>query len=214
MRADLPPPAAFRAAEAAILLSSLHVSMAKPRRAPASPTPSSAPSPASSAVAATPTIKRRLAALIYESMLLFAIVFAAGFLFSTLTQQRHALQYRHALQAWLFLVLAAYFIWMWCKSGQTLAMKTWHIRLENREGGTVSVWQALLRYLLAWIWVLPALALDAVLGLQGWASLGVFSTGILLYAATAWLDPHRQFPHDRLARTRLVLRRPPPKMQR
>ncbi|TMS58184.1 RDD family protein [Imbroritus primus] len=191
--------------------------MAKPRRAPgrspapASPTPSPAPSSHS---AATPTIKRRLAALIYESMLLFAIVFAAGFLFSTLTQQRHALQYRHALQAWLFFVLAIYFIWMWCKSGQTLAMKTWHIRLENRAGGTISLWQALLRYLLAWIWVLPALALDAVLGLQGWASLGVFSAGIVLYAATAWLDPQRQFPHDRLAQTRLVLRRPPPKTKR
>lgn len=174
--------------------------------APASPSsPQKVPTVTPTVV---PTIKRRLAAMVYEAMLLFAIVFAAGFLFSTLMQQRHALQYRHALQAWLFLVLAVYFIWMWCKSGQTLAMKTWHIRLEASNGTAITIWQALLRYLLAWCWVLPALVLDALLGLQGWASLGVFTAGILLYAATAWLDPQRQFPHDRLARTRLVMRPP------
>lgn len=175
--------------------------MAKLHRTPSTP-------PQTTTESVTPTIKRRLAALIYESMLLFAIVFAAGFLFSTVMQQRHALQYRHALQAWLFFVLAAYFIWMWCKSGQTLAMKTWHIRLEQRTGGGITLWQALLRYLLAWMWVLPALALDAVLNLQGWSSVAVFSAGIVLYAMTAWLDPQRQFPHDRIAGTRLVLRKP------
>jgi uncharacterized RDD family membrane protein YckC len=153
--------------------------MAKTRRAARSsiavpPTPSSD----AQLTPVTPTLKRRLSALMYESMLLFAIIFAAGFVFSTLMQQRHALQYRHALQAWLFLVLAGYFIWMWCKSGQTLAMKTWHIRLERLDGKGVTVWQALLRYLLAWFWVLPALVVDAILGLQGWATLGVFAAGI------------------------------------
>jgi hypothetical protein len=38
-------------------------------------------------------------------MLLFGVVFLAGYLFSTLTQTRNAMDNRHAQQAFLFLVL-------------------------------------------------------------------------------------------------------------
>lgn len=86
---------------------------------------------------------------------------------------------------WLhvFLVLLAYFVWFWRKSGQTLAMQTWKIKVVCTDGTTpVSLRQALLRYVLSW----PSLLLCGA--------------GILW----ALLDRDRQFLHDRLAGTRIV----------
>ena len=56
---------------------------------------------------------RRLASFIYEGVVLFGVVFVAGWLYSTLTQQRNAQVGQHGLQAFLFLVLGIYFIWFW-----------------------------------------------------------------------------------------------------
>ena len=97
--------------------------------------------------------------MVYEAMLLFGVIFTAGWLFSTLLQQRHALYLRGALQDWLFLVLGIYFTWFWTHGGQTLAMKTWRIRLVAADGRPVNIWRAMARYLLAWLWFLPGLAL-------------------------------------------------------
>ena len=85
---------------------------------------------------------------------MFGVVFIAGYLFGTLTQTRHALDNRHPLQAFLFVVFGIYFVWLWSK-GQTLAMKTWNIRLVDRQGQAVSQRRALLRYVLSWVWLLP-----------------------------------------------------------
>lgn len=54
----------------------------------------------------TPSRLRRFACMMYEGVLLFGVVFLAGYLFDTLTQSRHALALRHTRQAWLFLVMA------------------------------------------------------------------------------------------------------------
>lgn len=104
-----------------------------------------------------PPLPRRMACWIYEGMLMFGVVFIAGYLFSTLTQTRHALDNRHMQQAFLFVIFGIYFVWFWAK-GQTLAMKTWHIRVVDREGHAISQPRALLRYLLSWLWFLPPLA--------------------------------------------------------
>ena len=93
-----------------------------------------------------PALVRRMACWVYEGVLLFGVVWIAGYLFGTLSQTRNALDNRHALQAFLFVVFGIYFVWFWAK-GQTLAMKTWHIRLISAKGGAVSQARALLRYL-------------------------------------------------------------------
>ena len=86
------------------------------------------------ATSPTPSVLRRLACFVYEGVLLFAVLMIAGYLFSSLTQQRHALAGRAALQGFLFLVLGIYFVWFWSHGGQTLAMKTWRIRLIGQDG--------------------------------------------------------------------------------
>mgnify|MGYP002039414008 CR=1 FL=1 len=86
-----------------------------------------------------------MACWLYEGMLLFAVVFVSGWLFSTLGQMRDAMdERRHLFQAFLFVVFGVYFVWFWAK-GQTLAMKTWNIRIVDVNGHPVSQRRALAR---------------------------------------------------------------------
>ena len=124
----------------------------------------------------TPGLPRRLAALAYEAVLLFAVGFFAAWLFFFASGGRDATAgvLRYALQVFILAVFAAYFLWCWLRSGQTLAMKAWGIRLVD-----VTPRKALVRFALA---------------------------AALLPVSILWalLDRDRQFLHDRLAGTRLV----------
>jgi uncharacterized RDD family membrane protein YckC len=144
-----------------------------------------------------------MACWLYEGLLMFGVVFIAGYLFGTLTQTRNALDNRHALQGFVFIVFGVYFVWFWGK-GQTLAMKTWDIRVVDAQGERLSQKRALLRYLLSWIWFLPPLAVTWLLGLP--ASEGaVLTVGwIAVWAVLARFQPERQFWHDAWAGTRLI----------
>ena len=158
-----------------------------------------------------PPLSRRLAAFVYEGVLLFGVTMAAGYAYASLTQQRHALTGKAGLQAFLFVVLAIYFSWFWSRGGQTVAMKAWHIRLVRLDGRAVPQGQALLRYVLAWLWFMPALAAAYSAKLQGSAAVsGLVIAGVLAYAGLAWLRSDRQFWHDAVCRTRLVNWRPSP----
>jgi uncharacterized RDD family membrane protein YckC len=150
-----------------------------------------------------PGIFRRMACWVYEGILMFGVVFIAGYLFGTLTQTRHALDNRHQLQAFLFLIFGIYFVWFWSK-GQTLAMKTWNIRLVDMHGRGVTQKRALWRYVLSWVWLLPSLAVVAVYALPP-AEMAVIVTGwVAIWATLSRLHPQRQFWHDALAGTRLI----------
>lgn len=151
-----------------------------------------------------PSLKRRFLAMTYEALLLFAVVFIAGYLFDALTQSRHALMLRHARQAWLFAVLGVYFTWFWTHGGQTLAMKTWRIRVVGPAGHALTWPRALARYVSLWIVVVPALAIVSIAGLGGWAAVGVLAIALLVPPFYALVDRDAQFVHDRLAGTRLV----------
>ena len=128
--------------------------------------------------AAAPSLRRRLASMLYEAILLFAVGFMATWAFQLAagTLDITSGWRRHALQLFILAVFAAYFLWCWLRGGQTLAMKTWRIRLVD-----ITPAKAVLRFLYAILFV---------------------PTGIsILYAL---FDRERQFLHDRLAGSRLV----------
>jgi uncharacterized RDD family membrane protein YckC len=130
-----------------------------------------------------PGILRRLAGMCYETLLLAAVLAVTLILPHVLLGAfAHRLATPPVLWAHLFLVLLVYSVWFWSNGGQTLAMKTWRIRLVTRAGLPVRPAQALLRYLLCW----PSFALCGI--------------GLLW----ALIDRDRQFLHDRLAGTQLV----------
>jgi uncharacterized RDD family membrane protein YckC len=163
-----------------------------------------------------PSLRRRMACWLYEGMLLFAVVFLAGWLFSTLTQMRNAMDpRRYGLQGFVFIVFGVYFGWFWAK-GQTLAMKTWNIRIVNHRGQAVPQWQALWRYLLSWLWFLPPLVglwltrSKGVVVSAGTSAVAVLGW-VLVWALLSRFHAQRQFLHDALAGTRLISWAPPPR---
>jgi uncharacterized RDD family membrane protein YckC len=163
--------------------------------------------PNSAAVSATPTIRRRLTVIVYETFLLAAVLLAATALFMLVTGNAKGALFEHGRKLWLFLVTGAYFVFCWTDSGHTLAMKTWNIKLVTRDGARVPRRTAVIRYVLAWGWFLPAIIVSYAFHLT--ANKSAFSiallAGMAAWALTALLDRDRQFLHDRLAGTRLVL---------
>lgn len=153
-----------------------------------------------------PSIFRRLAALAYEALLAAALLLGAGVLFYVCVPGYLGGPSRHLFQIYLAAILAGYFAWCWSHGGQTLPMKTWKLRLVRHDGKTVSLAQALGRLALAAaaygtavagfavLWKRPQLAL-------GWMLLAPSAATL----AWVWFDRERQFLHDRLAGTRIVL---------
>ena len=144
-----------------------------------------------------------MACWMYEGLLMFGVVFIAGYLFSTLSQTRNALDNRHALQAFVFMVFGVYFVWFWSK-GQTLAMKTWHIRVVDVQGVPLTQQRALLRYALSWMWFLPPLGMSWLLDLPAREGAVITLGWVAIWAILARFHPQRQFWHDAWAGTRLI----------
>ena len=144
-----------------------------------------------------------MACWLYEGLLMFGVVFITGYLFSTLSQTRNAMNNRHALQAFVFVVFGIYFVWFWAK-GQSLAMKTWDIRVVDTLGQPISQKRALLRYLLSWLWFLPPLAVGWAFSLPAKEGVVWILGWIATWAVLARFHPHKQFWHDALAGTQLI----------
>lgn len=129
-------------------------------------------------------LRRRLASMLYESLLLLGVL-ALTFMVPLLILGIGT-QYTPSgsiLWIYIFGVLGMYFLWYWRRGGQTLAMQTWKLRIVDVAGNPVSLGQGWLRYALAW------------------PSILFFGVGLIW----ALIDRDRQFLHDRLAGTRIVL---------
>jgi len=170
------------------------------------PSPRPTLAPTSQGVSTTPTRLRRFASMMYEGVLLFAVVFLADYLFDTLTQSKHGLMLRSTRQAWLFLAIGGYFLLCWTRSGQTLPMKAWHIRLVDIHGAKPSFRRLLLRFIL--MWALPLLGAALVWALSkltGWPSaLALIVAAPFTVFVPTWFGPQQQFLHDLVAGTRLT----------
>jgi len=98
---------------------------------------------------AAPSLIKLGACLLYELLTVIAIVFVSAGLFLWLAgDATHGVK-RLLLQLFLWLTIGAYFVRCWLKSGQTLAMQAWKLKLVTDGGQLLSVRFAILRYVLA-----------------------------------------------------------------
>ena len=129
-----------------------------------------------------PALGRRLASGVYEVLIVVAIAIIADFPFAILFGDLTQGWKRYALQAWNVAVVGVYFVLAWTRSGQTLPMKTWRLRVVRWDGAPLAAGRALHRYVLALL------------------CLAALGAGFIW----ALFDRDRQFLHDRLAGTALV----------
>ena len=122
------------------------------------------------------------ASCVYELLLLIAIWMLCTGLFVRLFGQATPSYKLLQLRLLLWLVTGIYFVWCWCKSGQTLAARTWKIKLVNQDGTVLSIKQSVIRYALVSL------------------SMLAFGLGFIW----ALLDKDRIFLHDRLLKTRFI----------
>lgn len=131
----------------------------------------------------SPGILKLAACLVYELLIIVALslVFAAVF-YALFGEATHGIK-RGLQQVLLWLVLGGYYCWCWLKSGQTLAMQAWHLKVVNQYGAPLTIRMAMMRYILATI------------------SLTLLGLGFLW----ALVDKNRLFLHDRLLKFKIVL---------
>ncbi len=160
-----------------------------------------------------PTIKRRIALNLYEMLVLFGVLaftflvphLIIGVLFEITAPSA-------ILMAHVYLVLAFYFMWYWTKTGQTLAMQTWRIQLVNDDGAIMKRSQALMRFAIGSLWLIPAalllfinIKMNPSASMGGSVSIIFFSITLFLWPLSAILDrKNRQSIPDRWSGTRLV----------
>lgn len=128
------------------------------------------------------SLLRRLASGAYDLLLLLAVLFVAAFIFLALFGSAVEFPRRAFFQIYLFIVSGVYFCWFWLHGGQTLAMKTWELRIIAVDDQPLSLGQVSLRFTLA-------------------------AAGLMFFGAGWWwalFDRERCLLHDRLAGTRIV----------
>ena len=161
--------------------------------------------------AAPAGLPRRLACTAYEALLLVALLFVANVallpLVTPVQPDRELvvpdMATRALLGCALFAVAASYFVWSWTGGRRTLPMKTWHLRLIDRDGRALSYKIAFIRYLAAWIGPGLALVVYALLRAERLGAVAVVLLPLNYYAAR--FDPEKQFLHDRIAGTHVVV---------
>jgi len=126
---------------------------------------------------------RRLAAATYDALLIFALFVIPTSAVMALRGGEPVPPGSALFQALLITTAGIFFIGFWTHGGQTLGMRAWRLRIEDRTGNVLTLRRGLVRFIAA----IPAIT--------------VFGFGIL------WLlfDPDKQTLPDRLAGTRVVV---------
>ena len=107
------------------------------------------------------SLGRRFAAICYDALLCFALLLVTAFVYKLIMMsfigeakmralsEAGALDGDPLLSTILFFVLFGFFAKFWTHSGQTLGMQVWGIRVQNADGTAISLWQALLRFIVS-----------------------------------------------------------------
>ena len=166
--------------------------------------------PAELNVLPAPQFWRRVSCTLYEQLVLLGVI-ALTFLVPNLAL---GILLGISLPSWLtflylYAVLGAYFVWYWTKSGQTLAMQTWRVRIINQNGNALDRRQAFWRYVYGSLWIFPCILLQAVLQLQKWQIIEMlFTVALFIWPLSIYLDRTnpltRQSLPDRFAGTKLI----------
>jgi uncharacterized RDD family membrane protein YckC len=101
------------------------------------------------------SLPRRLAAIFYDILLLFALLFFASMIVVvpfgiTMDHPLHSLYV-----VYIYVVSFIFFGWFWTHGGQTLGMRAWRVRVQRHDGRSLTWRHALVRFLAAVISCAP-----------------------------------------------------------
>ena len=106
----------------------------------------------------SPSLMRRFAAMLYDSLLIIALLMVTMIPMVVLNNGE-AVGDRWWTFPYMVTIVFGFFFGFWRKAGQTLGMRTWRIKLiDQATGNTVSFSQAFIRFAVA----IPSLAFFGV----------------------------------------------------
>lgn len=164
------------------------------------------------APSAPASLWRRLGALVYDGLLLLAVLFLGTLVLLPLTggesiTPQAAGGWEHAYRAWIALLVTGFFGLSWTRHGQTLGMMSWKIRLRREDGAALRWRDALLRLAVGAVPALAALVGLVSIGRDGQLLPTGWGVLLLLPAAANYLwmglDPQARSLQDRLSRSRM-----------
>lgn len=144
--------------------------------------------------------------MIYEAVLLLAVVFVISYALLVSLQWSYPLApiQRILLQLVLFVVIGIYFVICWTRTGQTLALKAWRLKVVDSSGRPPRSGRAMARYALAWHLWLPGLTIVGLFPLSAGSILAALGVSFALLSIPALIDHQRRLLHDLLTGTRVV----------
>ena len=152
---------------------------------------------------------RRLAALLYDALLVIAVLFIAALPLPLVEEPVRALWWARTLeQLYLLTAWFLFFGWFWTHGGQTVGMKAWRMKLMRLNGDKPGWRDALIRFVVSSgsFWLLLVLfGLEILSG-----KIAFILAAIVFGLAFFWILIDRKDCawHDRLSRTRLVMAQP------
>ena len=91
------------------------------------------------------SLVKRLLAMMYDSLLIMAVWMLVGYVFIAFNDGEAVSG--PLFNSTVFLVTFLFFALFWTRSGQTLGMLAWRLRIESDQGQPLSARQALLRFM-------------------------------------------------------------------
>ena len=155
----------------------------------------------------TPSFWRRTICLIYDFLLILAVLFIASFIFHFIFTDTQAAYFKPLFQCYLFIIMGYYFTWFWTHGGQTLAMQTWKMRLVTADGLGLTKKQAIARYLYSLSGIFIFVVIDWILPFNFVSYYQLILMSILIFGSGfiwALFDRDHQYLHDRLTGTRII----------
>ena len=156
---------------------------------------------------------KRLLSILYDSFLLIAVLFLAMAALLLISGGYEFQAGNPLITAYLFLVCFVFFGWFWTHGGQTLGMRAWKIKLQQKNGKPINWYHAALRFITAlpaWILLCIGIALvsDIQLATYPWLNQQslltewlIFIVGITWLIGDQWPDGWR----DKFSGTRIVI---------
>jgi len=115
--------------------------------------------PEESSLITKATFIRRLVAMLYDTLICAALVLVTTGIYTAISYKLTGVKSTSGdplLSSILFITLYLFFAYFWTRSGQTLGMQVWHLRIQNKDSTSISWLQALLRFIMAIISFIPA----------------------------------------------------------
>jgi RDD family len=115
----------------------------------------------------------------------------------------------------VYVLFGIYFTWYWTKTGQTLAMQTWHVKMVDQQEKLLNRNQALIRYAISTLWLIPTVLIYIMFKYVFLIPLGHWPTIELMFCMVLFFWPltcllDRANPNgsqslaDKLAKTQLI----------